>query len=180
MKKLIFAAPVLFALAVACSDPPPPSLSRVTIDKVSNDNAIGYTYIRESSSDRLVIDPTKGVTLGDGLSVVLTTSRRISDPPEKDADADALLNKAFTLTVTGDAFTAVKLPQSSQIILHTVKTGEGSLVFSVEGATGTITMPVKVVEQGAVPSDVFPPDAPKPTPEASTEPETDGGTEGGI
>ncbi|MBX3228244.1 MAG: hypothetical protein KIT84_26535 [Labilithrix sp.] len=174
MKKLFFVSAVVLA---ACSDPPPPSLARIAIDDTTNDGTAGLTYVR-NDVERLEADPTKGVVLGDGLSYVLTLSRRIADPPDKKADSEALLEKPFTMTTTGDVVTAARTTQSSRVIIHTVKPGAGTVVFTVEGATGSVTMPVTVVEQSAVPSDVYPPDAPRPTPEAGADDAgaDDGGT----
>lgn len=142
---------------IACSDPPPPSLGHVGIEQVyDNTGKTSVTYVYRSLDDCTGYEGSveRGITIGDGLSIGMAFSRSINDPPEKDADAKALLEKPFTFAVTGDAFTIAKAREADRVIINTVHTGEGQIVISVDGASGSVALPVRVVEQSAVPANV--------------------------
>lgn len=142
------------AAIVACSDPPPPSLAHVGIDRVydsTNKTSITYVYADVANCRNQEGSVEKGISIGDGITVALSFTRTIRDLPDDDKQAKALVDKAYTFTVTGDAFTISKAKEADRVIINSVHTGDGTLVISVDGATGSFTMPVHIVEQSAVP-----------------------------
>ncbi|MFO0738966.1 MAG: hypothetical protein U0270_23930 [Labilithrix sp.] len=143
---------------IACSDPPPPSLGHVGITQVYDNTgktSITYVYSDVASCTGYEGSVAQGITIGDGLTIAMSFTRTINDPPEKDADAKALLTKPFTFVVTGDAFRIAKAREADRVIIDTVHPGDGQLVISVDGAGGSVAMPVRVVDQSAVPANVF-------------------------
>jgi len=167
--------------AIGCSDPPPPSLARVDIDRVSNEASANVTYewkTDTSGNQQEVGLADKGIILGDGLSVAVDFSRLIADPPKDSNEKKNLFEKPFKVTVRGDVFTAqAQVKEYQRIVLTSTKPGKGELELTVEGLTGSAIVPITIVEQDNVPATVHPPrpDKPATTTDAGTGPTSDAG-----
>src|SRR6185295_8141180 len=97
---------------------------------------------------------SKGITIGDGLTIAMSFSRSIANPPSDSKAEQTLLTKAFTFAVTGNAFTIAKAKEADRVIINTQHPGDGTLIISVDGAGGNFSMPVHIVDQAAVPPNV--------------------------
>jgi len=86
LRHALYALPVLtFGAVIACSDPPPPALGHVWIDRIRDTDPEGKqiasaTYDKYETGTQGDID--KGITVGDGLSVPVVFLRTVENPPD--------------------------------------------------------------------------------------------------